>query len=99
MKGLAKRGHQVDVVSHFPLKKPVKNYNDIINLEGSMESLVNNYTIEFVSQIKGDVVNLLALSYGNRLCHIMGLEKFQNLIQNPPTDPPYDVVITEVCME
>ncbi|CAB0034905.1 unnamed protein product [Trichogramma brassicae] len=39
MKGLAKRGHQVDVVTHFPLVEPLKNYNDIINLNGTMENL------------------------------------------------------------
>lgn len=96
MKGLAKRGHQVDVVTHFPLKNPVKNYNDIINLDGSMENLVNNYTIEFVSKITGNVVDILATSYGNRVCHFMGFEKMQKLIKNPPTNPPYDLVITEV---
>lgn len=26
LKALAKRGHEVDVVSHFPLKKPVPGY-------------------------------------------------------------------------
>lgn len=99
MKGLAKRGHRVDVISHFPLKQPVKNYNDIINLDGSMETLMNNYTIEFVSQftnLLSDVV-YVAKEYGNRLCHFMGFEEMQKLIKNPPNDPPYDLVITEVC--
>lgn len=97
-KTLAKQGHQVDVVTHFPQKKPVKNLNDIINLDGSMENLVNNYTIQFVSAITGDIVNLIALSYGNRICHFMGFEKFQKLVKNPPQDPPYDLVIVEVCL-
>lgn len=96
-KTLAKRGHQVDVITHFPQKKPVKNLNDIIDLNGSMENLVNNYTIEFVSTITGDIVNLIAPSYGNRLCHFMGFENFQKLIKNPPQDPPYDLLIVEVC--
>jgi len=30
MKGLAERGHNVTVVSSFPLEKPMKNYRDII---------------------------------------------------------------------
>lgn len=29
MKGLAEAGHNVDVVSHFPDKNPVKNYHDL----------------------------------------------------------------------
>jgi len=28
MKGLAKRGHQVDVVTHFPQKNPIPNYTE-----------------------------------------------------------------------
>lgn len=99
MKGLAKHGHQVDVISHFPLKKPVENYTDIINLDGSMETLMNNYTIEFVSSFTGAVVDLIAMTYGNRLCHFMGFEEMQKLIRNPPMDPPYDLVITEVCIQ
>lgn len=29
MKGLAARGHQVTVVSHFPQEKPLPNYKDL----------------------------------------------------------------------
>lgn len=30
LKGLAAKGHQVTVLSSFPLDKPVKNYRDIV---------------------------------------------------------------------
>ncbi|KAL7293656.1 hypothetical protein TKK_0012735 [Trichogramma kaykai] len=96
MKGLAKRGHQVDVVTHFPLSKPPENYRDIINLNGTMENLVNNFTIEFVNQMAGDIVESIATNYGNRICEFMGLPEMQQLIHGPLPNPPYDVVITEV---
>lgn len=98
MRGLAKHGHQVDVISHFPLKKPIKNYNDIINLDGTLKSNVDNFTIEYATQVSGygQLVNVIALFDGNRVCHLMGSEKFQKLIKNPPKISPYDLVITEV---
>ncbi|KAK7868265.1 hypothetical protein R5R35_000662 [Gryllus longicercus] len=45
LKELAKRGHQVDVVSHFPQKKPLPNYRDF-SLAGSYPSMVNHWTFE-----------------------------------------------------
>ncbi|OXU17534.1 hypothetical protein TSAR_014640 [Trichomalopsis sarcophagae] len=95
MKGLAKHGHQVDMITHFSLNKPMKNYNVIINLAGSMESFVNNITIKFASELSDDMVTPIATIYGNRLCDFMGFEEMQKLFKNPPTDPPYDLVITE----
>ena len=32
---LARRGHQVDVISHFPSTKPIDNYTDIVSLRGT----------------------------------------------------------------
>lgn len=96
MKGLAKRGHQVDVVTHFPVKNPPKNYNVIVNLSGTLENLVNNFTIEFATNVADEVSYHVATTYGTRLCHLMSLHEMQELINNPPSDPPYDVLITEV---
>lgn len=98
MKTLAKNGHQVDVVSHYPLKNPMENYHDVINLAGTVDNFINNLTVDFVQNVGGNIVFLAAESFGNKLCHLMGLEKFQKLIHNPPTDPPYDLVITEVSL-
>ena len=95
-KGLAKRGHQVDVVTHFKMKNPPKNYKTIINLDGTRKSLVNNFTIQFAALFKVHPIRLISELYGNELCELMALEEMQNLIKNPPKDPPYDIVITEV---
>ncbi|XP_018328632.1 UDP-glucuronosyltransferase 2B30-like [Agrilus planipennis] len=49
-KGLADRGHEIDVLSHYPQKTPVKNINDI-DISGSIPSLDNNVSIESVSKM------------------------------------------------
>ncbi|XP_029165274.1 UDP-glucuronosyltransferase 2A3-like [Nylanderia fulva] len=94
MKGLAKRGHQVDVITHFPLKKPIPNYTDI-SLAGSMPQVMNNLSYE---DIKGFAnTNMAKLAFmGNSLCELMDHPKLRQLIENPPQDPPYDVLVTEL---
>lgn len=38
LKELAKRGHDVTMISPFPQKKPIPNYTDV-NLEGLLDSV------------------------------------------------------------
>lgn len=97
MKGLARRGHQVDVISTFPQKKPFPNYTDI-EIPAAMPKLVNNMTHEFLENVKkSNIVHFLATMAGNLFCE-KGFENLsiQNLIKNPPNNPPYDLVVTEV---
>ncbi|XP_049964018.1 UDP-glycosyltransferase UGT5-like [Schistocerca serialis cubense] len=49
---LAARGHNVTVLSHFPLKDPLPNYTDI-NIAGSMLTYADNVTMELVLDIQG----------------------------------------------
>lgn len=93
MKGLAKVGHEVDVISHFELKNPPKNYKIIINLNGTTPALVNNLTFEKASHMGNDPIPHITDMIGNKLCELMGLEEMQKFIKNPPH---YDAVITEV---
>ncbi|KAK0175126.1 hypothetical protein PV327_008905 [Microctonus hyperodae] len=97
MKGLAKRGHQVDVVSTFPLKKPFPNYTDIA-IPSATQSFVNNVSYnEVQTLLRYNVVHYIATQLGNNLCEKgLAYSEFQKLIKNPPTDPPYDLVITEI---
>lgn len=100
MKGLAERGHQVDIVGHHPSKKPIDNYNDIIDLRtlGSMR-LQNNITYDSAKQYfhqKAVFGYAFATMFGNNFCEFMGHPKFTDLVINPPNDPPYDLVIAEV---
>ncbi|XP_058795220.1 UDP-glucosyltransferase 2-like [Phymastichus coffea] len=99
LKALAAKGHQVDVYSHFPLKNPIPNYNDI-SLEGTLPALTNNVTIEAVTSIP-DTVQLMDSWYRD-LCHpicdLLRMPQFQKLIRDPPKDPPYDIIIMEFSM-
>lgn len=94
---LAKRGHKVDMISHYNIESDStkNNLKTIINLDGTMEKTQNNYTVDVAEDIKKNIHQFFDL-YGNRLCHFMGLDEMQKFIKNPPKDPPYNLVITEV---
>ena len=98
-KALAKAGHQVDVVTHFEMKNPPKNYRTIINLSGTREQLVNSCTMNKVNSLENsNIISSETLKgFGNSLCKLLAIEKMQKLIKNPPKDPPYDLVLLEVC--
>ena len=96
MRGLAKQGHQVEVITHFEVKNPPKNYRTIINLSGTKEKQMSNCTMEEVSLVEGlDIVSKVA-KLGNDFCELLSLEQIQKLIKNPPKNPAYDLIITEV---
>ncbi|XP_057336613.1 UDP-glucosyltransferase 2-like isoform X2 [Microplitis mediator] len=97
-KGLARRGHRVDVLSTFPQKKPCDNYTDIL-VPTVLPEYVNNVTYDYyrANLASDDQVYFYANVVGNGLCEkLLGSPVIQNLIDNPPTDPPYDIVITEI---
>ncbi|KAK9306718.1 hypothetical protein QLX08_002635 [Tetragonisca angustula] len=94
-KGLARKGHKVDMISHFPTKVPIANYRDIIDLNGTRQDAVNSLSIQRGRTIHTAVMYYIATTYGGDLCHLLGHEKMQNFIKNPPKDPPYDLMITE----
>ncbi|XP_046736269.1 UDP-glycosyltransferase UGT5-like [Diprion similis] len=94
---LASHGHQVDVISHYPLKEPRPNYNDVVSLAGTMPFLKNNMTYKFGTEelAEDTLIHSIATKFGGDLCDLMDLPKFKQLIKNPPQDPPYDAVIIE----
>ncbi|XP_051159343.1 UDP-glucosyltransferase 2-like [Leptopilina boulardi] len=95
-KALALKGHQIDVISHFEMKNPPKNYTTIINLDGSLKKMVNTWTMEMVEHFRYvDLIPTIIEEFGNNFCDLMGLEKMQRFIKNPPNDPPYNLVIVE----
>ena len=100
MKALAKAGHQVDVVTHFQLIGAPENYKSLFGLDSTMYSVTNNFTMEQIEQVRyQNPAYYMATEYGNRVCEkVLPLWRLQNLIKNPPNDPPYDLVITEVCI-
>lgn len=97
MKGLAKMGHQVDVISPYPLKKPYPNYSDVIVYPQVTQGLVNNLTYrEMKLYTSGTPVAFVGSVAGNQICQGMADPKVFNFLQNPPNDPPYDAIIVEV---
>jgi len=98
MKDLARRGHQVDVFAHFPLKKPIPNYKNI-SLKGSLPQFRNNLTAQEI-QTSGTLSWSLATlieKNGIPICNLLNRPKIQELIKNPPQDSSYDIIILEVC--
>ena len=95
MKTLAKKGHQVDVISHFPLKKPFPNYKDF-SLDGTLPNVLNNITYENLQAFGGFSLKQFIDTAGNKICELMEHPAINNIIKNPLNDPPYDVVIIEV---
>lgn len=97
MKALARKGHQVDVISAFPRDKSFPNYTDIVEIPVPI-SITNNLTFDMLiskmmSATLGYTIPTVA---GNPLCHHLGHPVVQKLVHDPPKNPPYDLVIIEV---
>lgn len=95
MKGLASRGHRVDVVSHFPLDVSVPNYTDI-SLKGTLPISTNNVSIGFMDSYPFVSVERMVHAGGLAACSLLGHPKLREILRNPPTKPPYDLIIVEV---
>lgn len=95
MKTLAKKGHQVDVISHFPLERPFPNYKDF-SVEGTLPNIQNNMTYKTFQSLSGFSLKEFIDSTGNAICKLIKHPVINNIIQNPPNDHPYDLVIVEV---
>ncbi|XP_012258838.3 UDP-glucosyltransferase 2-like [Athalia rosae] len=96
MKSLADAGHQVDVVSHFPRKKPYPNYTDVVNLESETSLVfVNNLDYDTMAKITRNSASAGMQFGGIAVCDMMEQSGLKKLIENPPKDPPYDLVIVE----
>lgn len=93
---LAKRGHQVDVISHFPLKTPLKNYNDLVDLNGTRLIKSGRVSVENAQSFGMDTVGYIAGYFGNDLCQTLGHSKIQEFVKTLHQRGPYDLIITEV---
>ena len=100
MKRLAKRGHQVDVISHYDLPNPPKNYKTIINLKNLSDSHANTQFASIQDAIDAiqNAAKLAENVYGLNICKLMSHEKIQKFLKNPPKNPGYDLIITEVTI-
>nr|XP_033334732.1 uncharacterized protein LOC117225344 [Megalopta genalis] len=96
MKVLAKKGHQVDVVSTFPLKKPFRNYNDALVVSAPRQFINNITYLDMYTMSAMSASSSVANLAGNEVCETLSDPRIQQLAKNPPKDPPYDAVIVEV---
>ncbi|XP_016838956.1 UDP-glucuronosyltransferase 2C1 [Nasonia vitripennis] len=95
LKGLADKGHQVDLISIFPEKEKLHpNYTQIITLPGQLSEIIPIMNITTVRKFGWDLSSVA--DFGYRICENMGNPEFLKLARNPPKDPPYDVIITHM---
>lgn len=97
MKGLAQRGHQVDVVSTFPQKKSFPNYTDIV-IPAAQLNLFNGMSFDDINRLfTTNIIVSATKNIGNFYCE-KGLQypELQKIINNPPKDPPYNLVVVPV---
>ena len=93
MKGLASRGHEVVVISHFPQKNPIPNYTDI-SLVGSMPNVVSSVPLDDIAT--GLVYTTLKFIFE---LAVTGCEK---TLSHPPvlklinSEEKFDLVVTEL---
>ncbi|KAF2887189.1 hypothetical protein ILUMI_18984, partial [Ignelater luminosus] len=94
LKALAKRGHEVTMISTFPLKSPMKNYEDIYIdelLKFKEEEMVQMFT----ETEKGSFLEKLSITYRilsrtNEIC--LSHKSVQNLLSSNRT---YDLVMLD----
>ncbi|XP_046412504.1 UDP-glucosyltransferase 2-like [Neodiprion fabricii] len=93
---LVEQGHKLDVISHYPLIRPHPNYENIIHLTGKGPRFTFNLTADTLDSLANKPVEYYAEQYGNKACELLALPEFKKLIEEPQTNPPYDLVITEL---
>ncbi|KAJ8719643.1 hypothetical protein PYW08_011818 [Mythimna loreyi] len=91
LRELAKRGHNVTVISHFPEQDPPANYNDI-SLAGSIKPIEGEAPFEN-SYFTLFLVSLYLAHAAVENCNVMlANERVQSLIKEKPK---YDVIVVE----
>ncbi|XP_018321655.1 UDP-glucuronosyltransferase 2B20 isoform X1 [Agrilus planipennis] len=91
---LARRGHELDVLSHFPREKPVPRYTDI-SLKGSLPNLVGNFSFELVKDTTTTtMMNIITGMCGTNICENAFKHPLTLKLKN--TKKKYDLIITEI---
>ncbi|CAK1582726.1 unnamed protein product [Parnassius mnemosyne] len=91
LRELAKRGHNLTVISHFPEKEPPKNYHDI-SLAGSIKILEDDLVVHrsYISVLQ---VGIFLTTTGKENCEVMlANNEVQNMIKQKPK---FDIVVVE----
>lgn len=92
LKGLAAKGHNVIVVSHFPQTKATANYTDI-SIEGSLPKIINTFTLYHAVNQRGFNLLHFIWNLNVKFCEkAYENPKIQKLITS---DEKFDLIITE----
>ncbi|XP_044733444.1 uncharacterized protein LOC123296047, partial [Chrysoperla carnea] len=93
LRELARKGHEVTVISHFPEKNPLPNYTDI-SITGAGKIGFNNIpATAFSNGIIDHMLSHIQLSAGGqRNCEALKYPQIQNLIRSNKT---FDVILQE----
>lgn len=92
LKGLAAKGHDVVVLSHFPQENPIPNYTDI-NIQGSLPEILNTFTLDFA--INQRCVNLLYFIWNLNVKFCEKVYEHPEVQRLITSDEKFDLVITE----
>ncbi|XP_044733865.1 UDP-glycosyltransferase UGT5-like, partial [Chrysoperla carnea] len=93
LRELARRGHEVTVISHFPEKNPLPNYTDISIIGAGKIGLNNMQTSMFVpSKIQNIKEHILLSEKGMQNCEALNYPQIQDLIKSNKT---FDVILQE----
>lgn len=93
-KALAKKGHQIDLISMSPFEESYPNYKQIFMLPDNPDPVFTHY-----DKIKDMESNVSLVAWmGYLRCQAMESSNFLRFVQNPPKDPPYDLIITQVIV-
>lgn len=98
MKNLARNGHEVHVISPYPVRNPPANYTNLFEFSIDVVQIANNFTYQamLTTGISKNPVYLITHSNGNNLCEGgFELPGMQKLIKESPRTN-YDVVLTQV---
>ncbi|KAK9870917.1 hypothetical protein WA026_009879 [Henosepilachna vigintioctopunctata] len=96
MKELAKRGHEVTVVSHFPLDKPVPRYKDI-SIAGTAPLIIEKMSMQDFydfSRISLYVTPFVVTGFGESVCR--GAYASNKLDEIFESSHKYDLMIAEM---
>jgi glucuronosyltransferase len=92
LKGLAARGHDVVVLSHFPQKNPITNYTDI-NIQDSLPQTLNTFTLDYAINQRWVKLLYFIWNLQVKFCEkVYEHPEVQRLIKS---DEKFDLVITE----
>ncbi|XP_069672948.1 UDP-glucosyltransferase 2-like [Periplaneta americana] len=93
LKALATRGHQVDVLSHFPQKTRLENYTDL-NVEESLRPVINNLPMQIVETFHPISVLQFLVKENVNVCEkVFKHPVVKDLLNSTQT---YDLIITEI---